>query len=84
MGWRGPCEASLLQPNEPPPTPQNKKGCAAVNTTAPCGNVAPRSPSPGPVTPAPTPSPTTAEQRTVECGVVLEPSISNWAMGQCG
>lgn len=65
-------------------TPRPPPGCGVVNTTAPCGNVAPLTPSPAPPTAGPTQSPTTSSQLTVECGVVLEPSISNWAMGQCG
>jgi len=56
-------------------------GCSIVNTTQPCGAVAPYlGPTPAPATL----SPTTSPQLMVECGVTLEPSISNWPIGQCG
>ncbi|TFJ83153.1 hypothetical protein NSK_005542 [Nannochloropsis salina CCMP1776] len=55
--------------------------CQAVNTTEPCGTVAPYlAPTPAPLTASPTPS----SELIVECGVVLPPSISDWPMGQCG
>lgn len=55
--------------------------CSVVNTTQPCGAVAPYlGPTPAPVTL----SPTTSPQLMVECGITLEPSISDWPMGQCG
>jgi len=55
--------------------------CSVVNTTQPCGAVAPYlGPTPAPVTL----SPTTSPQLMVECGITLDPSISDWPMGQCG
>ncbi|GAB5037905.1 augmenter of liver regeneration [Nannochloropsis oceanica] len=55
--------------------------CSAVNTTQPCGAVAPYlGPTPAPVTSSPTSSP----QLMVECGVTLQPSISDWPVGKCG
>ncbi len=79
----------------PPPAPSNHlattlhchsphTGCASVATTGACNDITPSTPSPAPPTPGPTQSPTASSELTVECGVVLEPSISDWAMGQCG